>query len=261
MPSPDVDRLKGVRLGKIERALLRRAPSPNNYPGLALATKDFPRAVAEGTLRSARKLRDCGLVDLEIVRVPTRAPDPRRERPVYRGGAFYQHEEPTRWHVRLQSAIWRTPLGWGVESVYHEALVDGRPIRWTDSRLKKVMKAARREEHYVSHAGRRSWLEEFEQEVRDRVEQETPKPRIAEPPEVRTTVDRLRWRDAVACAVRASRKGAEGDSDSLWSAAREFYNSPDELPPVPRPRPDRERPARTPTDAFLDQLGPLLWAK
>lgn len=128
-------RLKYVRLGKVQRSLLLVAPEPMLSRGLIIDDPAKTRSAQNTTLRAAHRLRAAGLIDIERIPVTTRARDPRRERPMYLAGDFWRRRDPTRSHVVFRRAIWLTPLGAAVRRCLRRELESGMPIRWTPKNL------------------------------------------------------------------------------------------------------------------------------
>ena len=116
------------------------APSPWRLCGMLIDAPERTRSAQETYLRAARKLRSCGLVDLEEERQVRRANDPRRAQPFYRAGGFWLRPDSTRRHVVKRKALWLKPFGEAITLEYERELSSGSPIRWTRH---KVARAAR----------------------------------------------------------------------------------------------------------------------
>lgn len=209
------NRMSGVRLGELERSLLCVAPQASDSAGMLIEDPGGSRSTRQGYLRAAKKLEQHGLIERRVLRVQTRAFDPRRTRPLYRRGRFHLPPEALRRHSVRRVLIWITPFGEGIRRVYRAELTSGRSIRWTNS---KVFAA----EAYEYH-GSQAVQGRFE-EIRDRLAIEAPEAeptREAVPPGVGSG-QLERWHAAIALARRHN---PTVGSERLWSAAVAVFES------------------------------------
>jgi hypothetical protein len=113
--------LEGIRLGKMERHLLLRAPHPETLFGLVLDAPD--RSVREQLRRASMKLERVGLLDRETMQLYVRARDPRRERLLFVDGRFCRRPDPTRAHAVRRNVVWKSPFGFEIVLRYGPQLI------------------------------------------------------------------------------------------------------------------------------------------
>ena len=243
--------LYGVRLGRMERHLLSAAAHPERLFGYVL--QDSDPSVREQLRRGARKLVDVGLLDLEKVRLYTRARDPRREGLLVVGDRFCRREDSSRAHLASRNVAWLSKFGSQIEVRYRAFLKSGAPIRWDAAVVNQAYYAAAR--HAVNLRPRALEVERREQEAREAVLFPDPheqKLKVVRPPEVRNILELERW----TLAVRVTRRREVAASpEELWELARKLYAEADleglramdgehERPRITRAEQFRRRPLR-----------------
>lgn len=135
-------RLSGVRLGRMERALLLRAPSAEAMYGYMIDEPD--RSVREQLRRATRKLEGIGLI--EVMRLDTyiHVRDPRRAQLQFSGTGFWRYPAPTRRHAVKRNVVWLSPFGEEIVSRYRTYLRSGRALRWDAREIQMAERAADR---------------------------------------------------------------------------------------------------------------------
>jgi hypothetical protein len=255
----DQNRLRNVRLGRLERHVLLHASHSDSLFGYVLDASDFGRSVQEGLLRAARKLSRVGLIEISSVLTAGRAYDPRRERPVYHAGGFFLYRSKTRRHLAHRKAVWRTPLGDQIVLRFHTQLSDGRPIRWRNRRTVYAEHAAYgRSPDYqardAANAERREGLLDMDSKDGDDVLV----PLV--PSFVRSVEDHWRW----SACIRAARRGnPKAGSMRLWEICHELFHGGLELEALVEiagmdPRSPSAQPPRSASERFLQRPAPTL---
>ena len=139
---PSYTELKGKRLGKVERGILRCAGSPGLTGALILKARSGKRSEQESVRRAARRLESLRLIRVAKVREGTRAYDPRREDPYHWDGQFKERVDKTRRHSVPRLICWRTVFGDALVDVYREELTDRRSIRWEEETYERAARVA-----------------------------------------------------------------------------------------------------------------------
>jgi hypothetical protein len=98
------ERLRGVRLGQMERWVLLQAAHPAAHQGLVLDEPD--RSAREQHRRAAKKLARISLLEIERMKIYTRARDLRRENLLYRHRRFWFYADPTRARPVQRNVVW-----------------------------------------------------------------------------------------------------------------------------------------------------------
>jgi hypothetical protein len=214
------DPLQGIKFGVNDRTLLLAAPAPHAL-GMVVRMPGGTRSDHAVLQRSARKLRDLGLLYHERMSEEVFTHDPRLERPLYGGGRFWLAEEPMRRRVVRRTVVWITPLGEGLRMIYQHELRTGQARRWD---LKKIQLARRYAElHRVSPTVRESAIAQTATLLGpDPTDEPHPRLREAHPPEVRNAFQLERWRCA---SVSAAEEAQSRDPLVLWDAALALYRS------------------------------------
>ena len=199
-PRKEETRFAGVRLGFRERTVLTQAPSYSAIAGLPIDAPEGTRSAQQGYLRAARKLERLGLLVCERIPHATRARDPRRLCPIYRGGRFWLRSDPSRRQVVWHIYCWATPLGEGIRLAYRRELHEGLPIRWTAERIGAA-------ERYALFNPRdssthRALVEELSARSQEVVEEGRVQFKEHLPDDAQTREDYRRWRLAVMVARR-----------------------------------------------------------
>ncbi len=144
--------LRGVRLGKRERALLLAAPPPDAEEGMWVVatggtiekinlramtvfrlTAPPPRAAQEAELRAMRKLCDAGLLVARYARAQVLPP-----------GSY-------RWRNTWLRRVWLTPFGAELVKRYRDELQTGKRIRWDKRTADAAESAAATPDEFVGH--------------------------------------------------------------------------------------------------------------
>jgi hypothetical protein len=218
---PSLDHpLHGVRLGRMERYLLSRAPTPEALHGYVI--DDADRSIREQLRRAAVTLEGKGLVERLPLGVYVRARDTRREGLRFHKGRFWVHADPTRAHAVRRNVVWKSPFGFEIYLLYRDQLDAGMPIRWDAGRVlraerRAASKAMDRQFYF------RAAIESREEEARDAVfADSTGRMKEVVPVEVRSRHDRARWGLAVVVAQQRAR---EEDAGGLWDLALRIYGS------------------------------------
>lgn len=222
MPEPShrrPHRLVGVRLGSLERTLFVAAPQPNFLLGMLVEPPAPTRTLQKAYLRAARSLAEKGLIEREQIPQQTRAVDPRRRKPFYRGGRFLLWADPTRRQLVRRTAIWATPFGEGIRLLYRSELQGARPIRWSQRDVDKAERYAVL--HPLYPHNREAGVRDMSEMLCDQPKGD-PESRETWPEEVTSDEDLCRWRFAVAIARRENRSLGDG---SLWTVALELFSS------------------------------------
>ena len=156
--------LAGVRLGRMERDLLLRAPGPQTLFGLELDASD--RSVREQTAcvieASARGPPAAG-----EDAVYGRARDPRREGLLLRDGCFYRRTDPSRAHAVRRNVVWLSPFGLRDRPALPGQLRSGAAIRWDARIVERARSQARK--HSVDRRAQRIEIAASEEDERDAV--------------------------------------------------------------------------------------------
>ena len=207
----------------MERHLLSAAPHPETPFGYVLDDSD--PSVREQLRRAARKLVGAGLLDLEKVRLYTRAHDPRRAGLLVVGDRFCRREDSSRAHLASRNVGWLSRFDWQIKVVHRAFLESGTPIRWDAATVNRAHSAAAR--HAVDFRMRKREVERREEEAREAVLFADPreqKLRTVVPSEVTNSSEVERW----TLAVRVARRREVGASPKeLWEIARGLYAATD----------------------------------
>lgn len=211
--------LSGVRLGVLERSLLLAASAPTLPTGMLIVAPEGTRSAQEGYLRAASKLERVGLLDRTHVPQARRAHDPRREAPVYWRGRFGIREDPTRRHIVRRVAVWASPFGERIRTVYRRELKAGRPIRWDPRVIAAAFRYA--QEHPVVPYHRKRHVDAMAGYL---TSADDGKAKLVEahPESVLTQDDLERWHLAILVARRCN---PTVGSAALWNAACEVLES------------------------------------
>jgi len=213
--------LHAVRLGKMERYLLDKAPSPEALYGYVIGDPD--RSVREGLRRAAKKLEQVGLVERLPLGVYVRARDARREGLHFADGRFWRYVDPSRAHAVRRNVIWLSPFGAQIMLLYGDQLRSGATIRW-DART--VLAAEARTRHKSIDRGYqwRLAIEASEDASRHEVLFASSRHRRSEvlPAAVITRPERECWRLAVSVARQ---RLDTSDAASLWELALRLYTT------------------------------------
>jgi hypothetical protein len=215
--------LYGVRLGKMERFLLSRAPTSDAMFGYVI--DDADRSIREQLRRAAVKLERVGLVERLSLGVHVRARDVRREGLRFSKGRFWRYVDPTRAHAVRRNVVWKSPFGLEIYLLYRAQLEAGSPIRWDERSVRNAKSRAA----YKSMDRRwqfRHVIEAHEQSAREAILFPDPAAELqeVEPAEIKTREDRGRWKLAIAAARQ---RASDSDAAALWDLALRLYETED----------------------------------
>jgi hypothetical protein len=156
--------LRGVQLGKMERDLLLRAPSPEAAFGLVLDHLD--RSLREQLRQAAAKLEREGLLERDKMRCYVRARDPRQDRLLFRDGGFWRPRDPSRAQAVRRNVVWKSPFGFEIALLYRAQLAAaGTKIRWETRAVERAQARART--HHVDRELRRGLIATREEDEAD----------------------------------------------------------------------------------------------
>ena len=236
--------LEGVRLGKMERDLLLRAPPPEALDGLVLDASD--PSVREQVRRASVKLERVGLLERAKAQSYVRARDPRRESLLFVEGRFYRHTDRSRAHAVRRNVVWQSAFGAEIVLRYRPQLHAGTAIRWDARTVRRAH--AQAAERCIDKSVRYEQIVYREEVERDAViladvaENDL---EVVIPGEVLTNSDRERWELAIAVAHH---RDPQLDAGGLWEATRELYATMDQATLMAAaaeiPRAEQRRPSR-----------------
>lgn len=210
--------LSGVRLGRVERALLLQAPPPFVHAGLVIVAPDRRRATQEALLRALGKLERVGLVDAYKLGRTLRAEDPRRARPVLCGRRFLRTPDGCRIHRTKTFVIWASPFGEAICTTFKLELQEGLRIRWDPKKIAAAHRYA--DAHRVDPYARSTDRSVIEQRMEEQHDVEEAKPREAFPLDPMDPGQIPRWHRCIAEAKKATRSR---NSERVWKASTELF--------------------------------------
>jgi hypothetical protein len=246
--------LRGVRLGALERTLLTQAPRVERF-GLLIDAPERTRSAQQGYLRAAKKLERHDLLRRARLKEGSRCRDRRRERPIYRRGQFWLPRDPTRRQILGRVAVWATPFGEAVRTIYSRELHNGLPIRWTAAKLVRA-------ERLGDAVHRDTWEHEavmntMEDGFLAGADSDNPDLEETYPEDVETPDDLARWWVATRAVARAHPRAG---SAALWAKTCRVYRSDEPLETLKAKGDVREDwvPKRSPLRFTRGELGAIM---